>query len=115
MSSDPDADIQRLFKTVARMARFHGDKECGLAAGIERAMELMPFFLDHYRRVHGVPCTRRDLLNLAGTTTSRLARYRTGEGLSEPRQAVRLLALEVLDRGVVMTEDEVLELCHQTA
>ena len=110
MSGNPDADVRRLFKTVARVARFHGDTERGLADGIQRALELMPFFLDHFARVRGEPCTNGDLLNLAGTTTKTLARYRTGDGLSEPRQAVRLLAIRILDRGTVLTEADVTDL-----
>lgn len=114
MSENPDAHVQRLFKTVARMARFHRDEERGLAAGIERALELMPFFPDYYRRVHGLPCTNRILLNLAGTRTTTLTRYRTGEGLSEDRQAMRSLAIQILDSGVVLVEDDVRDLCRQT-
>ena len=103
-----------LFKTLARMARFQGETEIGLAAGIERALALMPFFLDHHRRVSGEPCTNRYLLNLAGTTTSTLTRYRTGEGLSEARQAVRFIAIDVLNRGQVLTEDDVAELWRES-
>jgi hypothetical protein len=62
--ANPEADVQRLFKTVARMARFHSETDCGLAAGIERALDLMPCFPDYYTRVHGVECTNRHLLNL---------------------------------------------------
>jgi hypothetical protein len=40
MSENPDAKVRLLFKTVARMARFHNGTERGLAAGIERALEL---------------------------------------------------------------------------
>lgn len=59
-----EADMQLLFTTLARMARFDGETDRGLTVGIERALKILPFFPDFYMRVHGKPCTHRDLLNL---------------------------------------------------
>jgi hypothetical protein len=107
------ADVRRLFKTLARVARFHGESERGLADGIKRALEIMPFFPDHCARVRGEPCTNRYLLNLAGTTSKTLARYRTEDGLSQERRTIRRTAIEILDRGVVLTEDDVAALFRE--
>ena len=74
MPTKLDADVRRLFKTVARVARFHGETERGLAAGIRRALELMPFFPDHVTRVRGEACTNRQLFDLAATTTTKPSR-----------------------------------------
>ena len=108
---DDELDLQRLFKTLARMARCYGDVPRGRSAGVDRALQLMPFFPEWYTRTHRVRCTRRHLLNLANITMMKLERYRTGNGLSEDRSQLRRLAIEVMDRGVVLTEDDAHDLC----
>src|SRR5438105_371609 len=106
-TNKPLTDSFRLFKTLARVTRFHGPTDPGLVAGVRRALAIMPFFRDHFARVRGEPCTDQHLFDMAGTVTTTLACYRTGEGLSRPRQQVRRIALEVLDRGVILTEEDV--------
>ena len=109
--NDDERDVQRLFKTLARMARCYGDGPRGRAAGVERALRLLPFFPEYYTRTHQVRCTRRHLLNLANITAMKLERYRTGHGLSEERSHFRQLAIQIMDRGVVLTEDDAHDLC----
>jgi hypothetical protein len=106
----PVSEVLQVFKTLARMARFHGGGDVGLTEGIRRAEELMPFFRAHFKRLRGERCTTRHLQDMAVTVRPTLARYQSGKGLSADRQALRRLAIDVLDRDVVLTEGDLMVL-----
>lgn len=106
-TTKPLSKTQRFAKSLMRMARYHGGGDIGLTAGIRRGEVLMPFVREHIATVRGETCTDRHLQDLAAASRDTLNSYQTGEGLSSDRQVLRRLAIQVLDRGEVLTEADV--------